>query len=124
MKIELSEQQYRDLIELLFLGNWVANATRTGAKGDEMIEKYEQLQDHILTFAEQFKADDVVIKEGSEYYTTMEFEEALMPLMEDYDDYVFWEQLASRLAKRDLLNEIGPVRRLTEQHRERMGRRK
>ncbi|MFC5406877.1 hypothetical protein [Cohnella soli] len=120
MKIELTKKQYRDLIELLFLGNWLANASRTGAEGDERLEKYEEIQYFILSYAKQFQADDVVKAEGNEFYSTMDFEEKLMPVVEEYDDYTFWEQISMKLAKRDLLREIGPVSNLKEEHKERM----
>ncbi|MFC5406879.1 hypothetical protein [Cohnella soli] len=120
MKIVLTKKQYRDLIELLFLGNWLANASRTGAEGDERLEKYEEIQYFILSYAKQFQADDVVKAEGNEFYTTMDFEEKLMPVVEEYDDYIFWEQISMKLAKRDLLREIGPVSNLKAEHKERM----
>ncbi|TJY41093.1 hypothetical protein E5161_15460 [Cohnella pontilimi] len=120
MKIELTNKQYRDLIELLFLGNWLANATRTGAEGDERLEKYELLQHYILSHAKNFQADDVVTEEGTSFYTTMEFEESIMPIVEEYDDSTFWEQLSMKLANRDLLKEIGPVSELKEKHRTRL----
>lgn len=120
MKLELTDKQYRDLIELLYLGNWIANASRTGAEGDERIEKYEKIQDYILSQAKHFRAEDIVNEEGNEFYTTRNFEEPLMPIVEEYDEYTFWEQISSNLAKRDLLREIGPVRQLKDEHRERM----
>lgn len=119
MKIELNKKQYRELIELMFLGNWVANASRTGAEGDEMLEHYEEIFDYILSHAKSFEADDVVIQEGKRFYTTMDFDECIMPLVEDYDDYTFWEQLSLKLAERDLLRELGPIS-FKEEHRERM----
>ncbi|MDB4867403.1 MAG: hypothetical protein JWR03_1736 [Cohnella sp.] len=120
MKIDLNNKQYRDLIELLFLGNWLANASRTGAEGDERLEKYEEIRDYILSQAKHFQADDVVKEEGNDFYTTMDFEELLMPIVEEYDDYTFWEQISMKLANRDLLREIGPVSQMKEEHRERM----
>ncbi|MCD9025464.1 hypothetical protein [Cohnella silvisoli] len=120
MKLELTKKQYRDLIELLFLGNWMANASRTGAEGDERLEKYEEIQNYVISQAKHFQAEDVVKAEGNEFYTTMDFEESLMPIVEEYDEYTFWEQISMKLAKRDLLREIGPVRQLKEEHRERM----
>jgi hypothetical protein len=120
MKLELTNKQYRDLIELLFLGNWIANASRTGAKGDERLEKYEEIEDYILSQAKHFQAEDVVKSEENDFYTTMDFEESLMPIVEEYDEFTFWEQISMKLAKRDLLREIGPVRQLKDEHRERM----
>jgi hypothetical protein len=119
MKIELTKEQYRKLIELLFLGNWIANATRTGVKGDEMRTDYQDIEKYILSFAGDFRAGDAVLKEEGEYFTTMQFEESLIPLIEGYDEYTFWEELADRLANRDLLKEIGPVRILKDEHMER-----
>jgi hypothetical protein len=120
MKLELTNNQYRDLIELLFLGDWIANGTRTGAKGDERLEKYVVIQDYILSQAKHFQAEDVVIAKGNNFYTTMDFEESLMPIVEEYDDYTFWEQISLKLAERDVFREIGPVRQLKEEHRNRM----
>jgi hypothetical protein len=120
MKLELTNKQYRDLIELLFFGNWIANGTRTGAEGDERLEQYEEIQDYILSQAKHFQAEDVVRAKGNDFYTTMDFEESLMPIVEEYDEYTFWEQISIQLAKRDLFREIGPVRQLKEEHRERM----
>lgn len=119
MNIELSEKQYKDLMEVVFLGNWLANATRTGAKGDERIEKFEKIQGYILSQAKNFKAEQLVSYQSGEYYPTNDFEESLMTIVEAYDEHTFWEELPLRLAERDLLKEIGPVSKLTEKHRER-----
>lgn len=118
MKIEFSEKQYNDLIELIFLGNWLANATRSGAPGDELIKKYDDIEDYILSFAKDFNVDEINFYEGS-YFPTNEFEESLMPLVKEYDDHTFWEVLAIKLAERDLLREIGPVNKLSDKHLER-----
>jgi len=120
MKIELTNKQYRDLIELLFLGNWIANASRTGAEGDKRIEKYEKVEAHILSHAKHFQAEDVVNVEGNDFYTTMNFEETLIPIVEEYDEFTFWEEISRKLANRDLLRQIGPVRQLKDEHLKRM----
>jgi hypothetical protein len=116
MKIELTKQQYRSLIELLFLGDWLVNATRTGAEDDKRISKYEEVQQLIYSYGKDFEADDFLIEKYGQLFTTMEFEEPLMPLVDEYDDYTFWEQLSLRLAERDLQREIVPVRKLKEEH--------
>jgi hypothetical protein len=115
MKIELTKQQYRSLIELLFLGDWLVNATRTGEEDDKRISKYEEVQQLIYSYGKDFEADDFLIEKYGQLFTTMEFEEPLMPLVDEYDDYTFWEQLSLRLAERDLQRENGPVRKLKEE---------
>ena len=39
MKIELTEQQYRYLLDLVYIGNWVLNSTR----GEDRIRDYDQV---------------------------------------------------------------------------------
>jgi hypothetical protein len=119
MKIELNKEQYRSLIELIFLGNWLANGTRTGAEGDEWIEKYEEIEKYILSYSVDYDMKELVTEENGDFFTSKMFEEKLFPLIDEYDDYTFWELLAERLAKRDLIKEIGPVRKITDSHRKR-----
>ena len=38
MKIELTERQYRYLLDLVYIGNWVLNSTRE----DDRIQEYDQ----------------------------------------------------------------------------------
>ena len=45
MKIELSEQQYRYLLDLVYIGNWVINSTRE----DDRIKEYDQVESLIFS---------------------------------------------------------------------------
>ena len=45
MKIELTEQQFRYLLDLVYIGNWVLNSTR----GDDRIEEYDQVEGKVIT---------------------------------------------------------------------------
>ena len=40
MKIELTEQQYRYLLDLVYIGNWVLNSTRE----EDRIKEYDQVE--------------------------------------------------------------------------------
>jgi hypothetical protein len=116
MQIELTKEQYRKLVEVLFLGDWLVNSHRTGAKGDEIKTEYKKLEQHILSYSKEFQLGQLVMEEAGEYFTTMKFEENLMPLIEEYDEYTFWEQLAEQMAEKDLREEIGLVKKLKEEH--------
>lgn len=50
MKIPFTKKQYENLLKLVYLGNWVANANRT----DDRIEKYEEMESYIFSFAKDF----------------------------------------------------------------------
>jgi hypothetical protein len=80
---------------------------------------YDELQQHILSHAKDFQLGQLVMEEEGEYFTTMKLEESLMPLIEEYDEYTFWEQLPAQLAERDLRKEIGLVKKLKDEHIER-----
>ncbi|WP_054948812.1 hypothetical protein [Numidum massiliense] len=113
MKIKLSKAQYIKLIEVVYLGNWLANSSR-GAH--ETIEVYEQNQQHIFSYAKQFDVgDDVLQQHGTKYYASLEVEERLGTLVDEYESKAFWGNLASKLSFRDLFREIGPLNRLTDE---------
>jgi hypothetical protein len=80
---------------------------------------YDELQQHILSHAKDFQLGQLVMEEEGEYFTTMKLEESLMPLIEEYDEYTFWEQLPAQLAERDMRKEIGLVKKLKDEHIER-----
>ena len=44
MEIKLTKEQYENLIKLVYLGNWMINAIRSGAEGDEQIETCSSCQ--------------------------------------------------------------------------------
>ena len=44
MKIELTEQQFRYLLDLVYIGNWVINSTRE----NDRIQEYDQVESLIF----------------------------------------------------------------------------
>ena len=40
MKIDLTEKQFRRLLDLVYVGNWVMNSTR----GDDRIREYDDVE--------------------------------------------------------------------------------
>lgn len=115
MKLELTPAQYRSLVKQVFLGNWVANATKFEADQDQEAEEVEQL---VFSLSRELRDFDLVQYDSKfqEYFPTRKLEEEVEAIISDYDDYVFWEELSSRLAQRDTLRKLGPVRVKTEEH--------
>jgi hypothetical protein len=85
MEIKLTKEQYENLLKLVYLGNWIVNAIRSGAEGDEQIEKYNQL------FPTRELGQDPEIEK----------------YLEDYNEEIFWQELAERLGTRDFLRKYG-----------------
>ena len=45
MKLELTDQEFRYLLDLVYIGNWVLNSTR----GDDRIEEYDQVEGKVFS---------------------------------------------------------------------------
>lgn len=50
MKINFTKKQYQDLLRLVYLGNWMANANRT----EDEIKSLNELEGYIFSFAKDF----------------------------------------------------------------------
>ena len=107
MKIQISKVQYLRLLKLVYLGNWMINAIRSGQKGDEMIEEYDELEQYIFSHAEKFGIGKYIHfdKELGKYYPThnFEFHTDIEKYRSEYNEDIFWEEVVHRLAERDLL---------------------
>lgn len=99
--LEFTEDQYRELLSLVFFGKWVAEAD----DNEERSSNLENLEQHILASAGAKKSTDLVEydKEADYYNFAPAFEEKLLEQMDEYDDGQFWEALVTRLTMRDML---------------------
>ena len=105
VQINLTKEQYKTLVELVDLGQWMANAIRT-----KRIKKYDDMEQHVFSFTKQAGLQDCVDYDDKlkMHFLLREFEETVIfPLKEEYDDYTFWDELAHRLADRDMLKRFG-----------------
>lgn len=107
MKINFTKKQYQNLIKLVHLGTWMANAHRT----DNIIEEFEELEQYILSYGRDFGMEDQIeYDEGlKRFFLTAEFLEDshLEDLIDEYNDETFWEELIFRLSERDMINKYG-----------------
>ena len=109
MKIELTKEQYENLLKVVYLGNWMINAIRSGNKGDERIEKYDDIEQYILSFAKDFELTDFVEYDEKlkQFFHTREFEELedIEQLRENYDEDCFWDELFYKMSDKDFYRE-------------------
>ena len=106
VQINLTKEQYKTLVEMIYLGRWMANAIRT-----KTIKKYDDMEQHVFSFTKQAGLQDCIDYDAKMkmYFTLREFEETVvLPLKEEYDDYTFWDELIHRLAWRDVERKLGP----------------
>ena len=99
MKIELTEQQYRYLLDLVYIGNWVINSTRE----NDRIREYDQVESLIFSHCLQHKMSKLVELYKGELIPSRAFSDGgIHEAIMDYEDTVFFEILAEELARRDM----------------------
>lgn len=100
MNIDLSEAELEKLLILAHLGEWMANATRS-----KPIKEFEIVASKIFALAEGTSRERLVDEDDKtgRWWPSRELEEKAHPLVDEYDDESFWEELCERLVDRDLL---------------------
>ena len=99
MKIELTERQYRYLLDLVYIGNWVLNSTRE----DDRIQEYDQVESLIFSHCLRHGMGKLVELYQGDLIPSRAFANGgIDEAIENYEDVVFYEILAEELALRDL----------------------
>ena len=99
MKIELTPQQYRYLLDLVYIGNWVINSTRE----NDRIREYDQVESLIFSHCLQQKMGKLVELYQGELIPSRRFADGgIHDAIEHYEDIIFYEILAEELALRDM----------------------
>jgi hypothetical protein len=103
VQVHLDPDQYRKLVELAYLGEWLINAHHdTDFQDDQATAAVQALLK--AGPVEGIGRDD----ETGEYFLEADWVERLYDdYILDYDDHVFWDELTERLAARDLARERG-----------------
>jgi hypothetical protein len=109
IKIELTREEYRNLLKLVYLGHWVANSHR-----DEPIAELDETENLIYSYAKNFDSTDIIDIDSKleRYYPSFDFETEMDPYIQEYDEYTFWDELAWRLTDRDFDNKYDPAQAL------------
>ena len=99
MDLELTTKQFRRLLDMAYIGNWVLNSTR----GDDRIRDYDEVES--LLFAKAAKEGMPVLTEmyRGEAVPSRAFEEGgIHEAIVEYENNVFFDILAEELARRDM----------------------
>ena len=99
MTIELTDLEYRRLLDLVYVGNWILNS----ARGRDRIGDYDYMESKIFSYAPKCGMKSLVqtpfgVPKPSKAFQEGGIHEAIC----DYEDAVFFEILAEELARRDL----------------------
>lgn len=106
MELELSKKEFRRLLDLVYIGNWILNSTR----GNDRIPDYDRLESKLFAQCRQVGMDALVeVWQGEDVPSRAFSEGGIHEAIMDYEDTVFFEILAEELARRDM--EYQPVSR-------------
>lgn len=100
MRIEFTKEQFKSLLDLAYLGNWMVNSHRT----DDLIEKYDELQTYLFQHCPRFEMEELLesLEDG---YPSQTYEEEISEFIDEYDDETLWEGLAMNLATKKVAEE-------------------
>ena len=99
MTLEFTNKQFRRLLDLVYIGNWILNSTR----GDQRFADYDEVESLVLgkalvsgmpALAEVYEGEIV----PSRAFAEGGIHEAIM----EYENNVFFDILAEDLARRDM----------------------
>ena len=111
MNIELTEKEYRRLLDLVYIGNWILNSTR----GDDRIEEYDRVEERLFSLAPEHGMKSLMqVWEGHVYPSQAFADGGIHEAIADYEDAVFFDILAEELARRDLGLEASDPEDFTE----------
>ena len=99
MDITLSTREFRHLLDLVYVGNWILNSTR----GNDRFEEYDDLQEKFFTLAAKNGLPELAQNYYGHIFPSQAYEEGgIHDAIADYEDAVFFDILAEELARRDL----------------------
>jgi len=103
MSINLTKKQYECLIKALEAANSVY-----GILGDSVSDEYkkqsneiEELTDYFLSLARDFGMEHITQKYKEKLILDDVYAESLDEVIDDYNNEIFWDELQTRLGKRD-----------------------
>lgn len=109
MNVNMTSQEYRLLLDLLLMADWVIHGNRAEERPEA--EPYRMLIQKFLSLAPECGLEELVEIDDAynQYRPTEKLEQSTRAwqMLDDYDDLVFWEELIVRLAERDISNMPG-----------------
>lgn len=99
MQIELNNKEFRMLLDMVYLGNWVLNSTR----GDDRFQDYDNLESKLFAIC-RTNGMNILAEDWNDTVIPSKAYEAggIQQVIALYEDNVFYEILAEELSRRDM----------------------
>ena len=99
MNLELTDKEFRRLLDLVYVGNWVMNSMR----GDQRIRVYDEVESKCFSYCLKTGMYSLFEMVDGEVVPSASFEDGgIQEAIMDYEDAIFFDILAEELARRDM----------------------
>ena len=99
MEVELTRKQFRRLLDMVYIGNWILNSTR----GEDRFKDYDEVESLLFSKAAQQGMPTLAELYQGEVIPSRAFAEGgIHEAIMEYENNVFFEILAEDLARRDM----------------------
>ncbi len=102
MQLDLTKKQYRRLLDLVYIGNWILNSNRD----EDRIRDYDEVESLLFSKAPEEGMDILAKTECGEVVPSDDFiAGGIHEAINDYESCIFFSLLAEDLARRDMEEE-------------------
>ena len=99
MNLELNKKQFRRLLDMAYIGNWILNSTR----GDQRFADYDEVESLLFAkAAEEGMPSLAELYQGEVVPSRAFVEGGIHEAIMEYENNVFFDILAEDLARRDM----------------------
>ena len=99
MQLELSKKEFRRLLDMVYIGNWILNSTR----GEDRFQDYDKVESLLFEKARQEGMGILAETYQGETIPSRPFVEGgIHEAIMEYENNVFFDILAEDLARRDM----------------------
>ena len=106
MKLDITKEQFKELLKLAILGEWVENTVP-----DESEKKESEIIQKLFSLAKDFGYSNYVEfdDESKRYFITEDFENDtnIFDIISNYHEYALWEGLVLEFSRRELVAKYG-----------------
>jgi phage pi2 protein 07 len=114
MKIDIAKNEYRDLLDLLYIAHWVLASHKT--EKDPRTAQYDEIIQKFYSYAKEAGFDSLIEYDphGRSYHPASEFEDGsqAVKFLTEFVNHSFWDELIIRLAERDAVLQVGSSEQL------------
>ena len=102
MNIDLTGKEFRRLLDMVYIGNWILNSTRT----TDRFEDYDLVQEKLFSLCAKNGMPSLVQTWHGHVFPSRAYEDGgIHEAIADYEDAVFFDILAEEPARRDMISD-------------------